>query len=69
MNIPPSVEGFLRGIGTVILFAVLSYLANSANLTGIVNVSVAGIISGIALAIEGSMKSQGSGGLFGMVKR
>ena len=64
----PSIEGFIRGIGTVILFAVLSYVANSANLTGVVGVSLAGIISGIALAIEGSMKASGAGGLFGAVK-
>lgn len=65
----PALLGFLRGIGMVVLAAVLSYLGDEANLSGIVSASLATIVSGIALSLEHSLESKGKGALFGAVKR
>lgn len=48
----PQYLGFLRGVGAVILFGILNYVGNAANLNGIVSASAATIISGLALALE-----------------
>ena len=45
-------QGFLRGIGAVILFGILNYVGTAANLNGIVSASAATVISGLALALE-----------------
>jgi hypothetical protein len=68
MNLPLSdgVIRFLKGILSVIVFSVVSYLANSANLTGVLNVSIATIVSGLALVLEGYLKDKGNGALFGL---
>ena len=68
MNISPAWEGALRGLGAVVLVAVLSWLSNAANLNGLVGPGLVTIITMIAAAIESSMKASGSGALFGMIK-
>ena len=59
--------GALRGLGLVVLLAVLGFLANAANLQAFVNPTVAGLISVVALALEGALSPKGTA-LFGSVK-
>jgi len=59
--------GFVKGIGLVLLTGVVGYLANAANLNGVVSGGTALIIAGIASSIESYMQAKGSGGLFGAV--
>ena len=60
--------GFVRALGTIILMSVLSYLGDSAHLSGVVTVGAAGIISSLALSFEHMVEATGKGALFGMVK-
>ncbi len=66
VNLSPSVLGFIRGVGSVIVFAVVSYLANAANLHGIMNDGLATLIAGVALMVEHEMQTSGTGALFGI---
>jgi len=59
--------GALRGLLVAIIMAVVTWLANSANLNGVVSTSLAGIISMVALAIEHYMASGTNTALFGAV--
>lgn len=59
--------GFIKGIGIVLLTAVVGYLANAANLNGVVGGSAALIIAGVASSLESYIQSKGAGGLFGAV--
>ncbi len=65
LNLNPSVLGLIRGVGSVVVFAVVSYLANAANLHGIVNDGLATLIAGVALMLEHQMEANGGGALFG----
>lgn len=67
MQIPSWVEGALRGAGTVILIALLTYFSDATNLAFISNPFVIGLITSAALAWEQSLKDKGHGGLFGAV--
>ena len=59
---------FIKGAGAVLLAGLVSYIADSAHLTGILNASLATIVSGMALVIEGMIKDSGHGALFGLAK-
>lgn len=48
----PALLGFLRGIGVVIVYAIVQFLANASNLTGLVGASTAAVVAGLALALE-----------------
>lgn len=63
----PAAIGALRGLLVVVIMAVVTWLANSANLNGVVSTSLATIISMVALAIEHSMASGTNTALFGAV--
>lgn len=68
MELSPGWLGLIRGLGFALLFAVLSYLGDAANLHGIVNESVAALISSLALALEHAMENKEKGtALFGSV--
>ncbi len=69
MNLNPAVLGLVRGLGFTVLLAVLSFVGNAANLHGLVNESLAGLIAAGALALEHSLESKGEGALFGAVNR
>lgn len=64
----PALLGLFRGLGFAVLMAVLSYLGNAANLSGVVDTSLAAVISSIVLAIEHSLASKGDTALFGAVR-
>lgn len=55
-----AVIGALRGIGLVVLLAVLAWLANAANLSGLVNPTVGSLIAIIALTLEHAFSPPGT---------
>lgn len=70
MTITPGVAGFVKGLLTVILAVVVSYLADAANLQGLLNPALATVVAGVFAAIESSLKAKSGGekGLFGAVR-
>jgi hypothetical protein len=68
MNISPAFNRFLKGAGAVMLAALVSYLADSANLQGIMNPTIATIVAGFALVLEGKIKDKTGNSLFGAAK-
>ena len=52
--------GFLRAIGLVVLLAVLAFLANATNLSGLVNPTVGSLIAVIALTLEHAFSPAGT---------
>ena len=70
ITLSPGVAGFIKGLLMVVVLAVVSYLADAAHLSGVLNPTLATIAAGIFSAVESSLKS-GSGGttaLFGAAK-
>lgn len=63
----PATLGALRGLLAVVIMAVVTWLANSANLQGIVAPAIGTIVSMVALAIEHYMASGTTTALFGTV--
>jgi hypothetical protein len=59
--------GFLRGILAVVIMAVVTFLANAANLHGIVPDGIAALIAAVALAFEHDLASGTQTALFGTV--
>ena len=70
MTLSPAIAGFIKGLLMVIVLAVVSYLGDSAHLSGILSPALATIAAGLFSAIESSLKasSGGSTALFGAVK-
>ena len=67
MKISPTVAGFIKGILGVVVIALVSYLTDAANLTGILGPTLAVIAAGLFSAIESGLKAKsgGSTALFG----
>lgn len=63
----PIIIGALRGLGLVILLAVLGYLADATHLQGLVSPTTAGLISIVALALEQGLSPKGTA-MFGSVR-
>ena len=67
----PKLAGALRAlailVGTAILTAILTFFSNQANLTGLFNPYVAGVIAMIASAIESNIANKGGGAMFGAI--
>ncbi len=59
--------GFCRALLVAVIMAVVSFLANSANLSGVVSGGLATLIAAVALAIEHSMATGTQTALFGAV--
>lgn len=68
MNVPNWLEGFLRGVGAVLLVAFLGYISNATNISFIGNPFVITAITGLAAAWEQSIKSKSGAGLFGATR-
>lgn len=68
MKLSNTTVRFLKGALTVIVSALVSYLANEANLTGVLNASMSTIVAGLFLVLEGYIKDKGNGALFGVAK-
>lgn len=60
--------GFLRAFGVAVLCFGLSWLGDTAHLSGVVSDSIAAFISMIALAIEHNIESNTDKALFGTTK-
>lgn len=69
MNLSTNTVRFIKGALSVMVAALVSYLADSANLTGFLNASVATIVAGLFLVIEGYIKDKGKGALFGVAHK
>ena len=63
----PALLGFLRGLGFTIILAGLTYLGDSANLSGVVSTGLATVIASLALALEHAIASSTGNALFGAV--
>jgi hypothetical protein len=63
----PAILGALRGLRAAIIMAVVTWLANSANLNGVVAPAIGAIVSMVALSIEHYMASGTTTALFGTV--
>lgn len=64
----PALLGFIRAIGSVVVFAVVSYIADASHLSGLMSVSAAAVISGLALSLEHYLGDKSGTALFGAVK-
>jgi hypothetical protein len=64
----PAILGALRGLLAAIIMAVVTWLANSANLNGVVAPAIGAIVSMVALSIEHYMASGSTTALFGAVR-
>ncbi len=64
----PALLGLIRGVGTAVIMAIATYLANAANLNGIVGAGTGAIIAGIALMVEHVIEGQTGNALFGAVR-
>ena len=69
MNLSNGFIRFVKGALSVMVATLVSYLADSANLTGFLNASVATIVAGMFLVIEGWVKDKGKGALFGVARK
>ncbi len=65
----PIVLGFLKGLGVAVLGAVLSFVANAANLQGLVSPPIAALLAAIALGLHDHIQSTTGSLLFGAIKR
>ena len=63
----PAILGALRALLAAIIMAVVTWLANSANLNGVVAPAIGAIVSMVALSIEHYMASGTTTALFGTV--
>ena len=59
-GISPALVGALRGLGVVIVFAIVTWATNSMNLAPVFGNSAATIIAMVALAIEHVMSPNGT---------
>ncbi len=63
-TISPLLLGSLRGLGVVLLAALLTYMGNTANLP-FLSPEVAGIVAALALGIENHITAKTGSALFG----
>ena len=63
----PKLIGFLQAIGLALILTILSFLANAANLQGLVNPEMATLVAAVALAIENTINAKNGKSLFGLV--
>lgn len=64
----PAILGFVRGLGTIILMSVLTYVGDASHLNGLVSAAGASIIAGLALALEHAIQNGTGNALFGAVR-
>lgn len=64
----PKLLGFLRAVGTVLLFSLVKWLESSANLNGFVSAGTAGLIASLALMAEHAIEAKTGTALFGAVR-
>lgn len=57
----------LQLLGLTVIEAVLAFLANASNLSGLVNPQMGALVAAVALAIENSLYNKTGKSLFGTV--
>lgn len=62
-----AVLAVLQALGLAVLEAVLAFLANAANLQGLVNPQMAALVAAVALALENSIYNSTGKSLLGTV--
>ncbi len=67
IQMSPKLIGVLQAIGLALILTVLGFLANAANLNGLVNPEMATLVAAVALAIENSINAKNGRSLFGLV--
>ncbi len=69
MKMTPSIAGFIQGLLGVAVLAIVSYLADAAHLTGVLNPVLATIAAGLFASLESYLKSESGNtkALFGTV--
>ena len=69
ITLNPAWAGFVKGLLTVVAFAVVGFFGDASNL-GMLSPAIAALLAGVFAAIESSMKatSDGTKGLFGAVR-
>lgn len=64
----PKLYGFLKTVGLVVIFAILSFCANKADLTPYLSLPFAGLVAGLAGMLEEQIKNDTGNGLLGAVR-
>lgn len=69
MNLSPSIIGFIKALGVVVIASVASYLADAAHLTGVLNPVIATVVAALAASFESYLKANSGNttALFGTV--
>lgn len=70
IQLTPSIAGFIKGLLIVVVLAGVSYCADAAHLSGVLNPVIATFAASIFSAIESSLKASSGGqtALFGAAK-
>lgn len=68
MTMTPAFNGFIKGIGLVILTSVLAFVANVGNTEPLLGIGAATLVAGIASALESHIRANTGKGLFGATK-
>lgn len=64
----PKLYGFLKTVGLVVVFAVLTWLANASNLGPYLSPTIGGFIAALAGMLEEDIKTKTNTGLMGSVQ-
>lgn len=60
ISLTPAQEAGLRSLGTIILFAILAWVSQAANLTPIIGASSAAVIALVANALDSAYSPNGT---------
>lgn len=66
-TISPQLVSFLKSIGIVIIFAVLTYVSDTSHLSDLIGVPFAGLVAAFASWLETDLKQGTNTALFGTV--
>ena len=65
-NVNPAIIGLVRGAGVAAIIAVLTYLGNAGNLTGILNPATASLVASLVLMVEHMIEGKSGNAWFGL---
>lgn len=67
-KLSPQLISFIKAIGILMIFTLLTFLGDASHLNGIVSPAVAGLIAAIASWLETDIKQNTGNALFGAAK-
>lgn len=69
MNLTAAQIGFIKALGVMVVATIASFLANQANLTGVLNPVLASLVAALAASMESYLKDKSGNNkaLFGAV--